>query len=176
MRVSQASPASSLPATVQFQSERIPLMCSISRLRTVRSDRAKQALPPLGRIEDLSVVNTVLPKSFQTLTTPRSRCPDYENRHQVSRLSVDLGMTLGFGSLTIADLAISCKEIISIGVYVIESLAIVLSITIATALNMHVTIASDTAIAHAFGIAVAVAPSITDELTNIVFVVCGVSI
>ena len=46
-----------------------------------------------------------------------------------------------------------------------------LSIAITTALNMHVSIASDTAIARAFGIAVGVAPSITDELTNIVFVV-----
>ena len=96
--------------------------------------------------------------------------------HHLSRLSVDLGMALGFGSLTIADMAISCEEIISLGLYVMESLVIVLSITIATALNMHVAIASDTAIAHAFGIAVVVAPSITDELTNIVIVVCGIAI
>ena len=85
-------------------------------------------------------------------------------------------MTLGFGSLTIANLAISCKEIISVGLCVMESLAIVLSTTITTALNMHISIVSDTAIANAFGIAVAVAPCITDELTNIVYVVCGVAI
>jgi len=128
---------------------RIPLKCSISRLRTVRSNDTDQPFPPLSRIKDLSMIDTRLPENFQSTTMPWSRFPISRHGHKLSIVSIDPRIAMGTCGMSIANVALSRREPISVSLWTMSSSAIDAVVTFVIALSTAVSVAGASSIAVA---------------------------
>jgi len=75
----------------------------ISRLPTVSPDGTDEALPALGRVEDLSVVDAVLPEDVQALSPPRSSFPMFGGWSGVSFLRAGFDLAVGDCGVAVAE-------------------------------------------------------------------------
>src|ERR1700733_6534216 len=89
-------------------------MYSISELCTVGLDHTNQAFPPVGRIEDLRVVKTVLPENLKALATPRSRFPVFGSEQVLTFFLRCFRMAIRDGIVTLVDVSVSHCEAIAI--------------------------------------------------------------
>src|ERR1700733_2844878 len=85
-------------------------MYSISELCTVGLDHTNQAFPPVGRIEDLRVVKTVLPENLNALATPRSRFPVFGSEQVLIFFLRCFRMAIRDGIVTLVDVSVSHCE------------------------------------------------------------------
>src|SRR5271156_6721770 len=113
-------------------------MYSISRRCTVGLDRVDQAFPPIGRIEDLRVVKTILPEDLKALATPRSRFPVSGSGQVV------IFFLMCFGIVTLVDMPVSHREAIalSVGVAIALDMTVAVTFSIVITLTLHKAIAS----------------------------------
>ena len=119
-------------------------MYSISTLCTVGLDRTDQAFPPIGRIEDLRVVKTILPEDLKALATPRSGFPVSGSGQVVIFFPMCFRMAVCGGIVTPVDMPVSHREAIalSVGVAIALDMTVAVTFSIVITLTLHKAIAS----------------------------------